>query len=315
MRYRRVHTYLAGAPAIAVATAIALSVSSVPAQAALPLESESSAFLGSTLPVNYHASPPGANVACTPTAAHPFPVVLVEGTFASMYNSFGALSPDLVNNGYCVFAFNFGQTLPFTGFYAMGDIRSSASQLSAEVNRVLTATGASKVDIVGWSQGGMMPRYYINNLGGASKVNMLVGLAPSNYGTNLGGLTNLLADLGVLGLDTALLSVTCEACVQQFSGSSFLTSLNKQPTAPGVKYVVIETQGDEVVTPFTNAFLPAGPNVQNITLQNQCSQDSSDHISIPYDSNALQDVLNVLGADDQGFQPQCASVGPIFGNV
>ena len=315
MRFRRIHEYLAGALAIVVATAIALSAGAVPAQAALPLESESSAFLGSTLPINYHASPPGANVACTPTAAHPFPVVLVEGTFASMYNSFGALSPDLVNNGYCVFAFNFGQTLPFTGFYAMGDIRSSASQLSAEVSRVLAATGASKVDIVGWSQGGMMPRYYINNLGGASKVNMLVGLAPSNFGTNLDGLTNLLADLGVLGLDTALLSVTCEACVQQFSGSSFLTSLNKQPTVPGVKYVVIETQGDEVVTPFTNAFLPAGPNVQNITLQNQCAQDSSDHISIPYDSNALQDVLNALGADDQGFQPQCASVGPIFGNV
>ena len=41
----------------------------------------------------------------------PIPVVLVEGTFASMSNSFGAVSPDLVNNGYCVFAFNFGQTL------------------------------------------------------------------------------------------------------------------------------------------------------------------------------------------------------------
>src|SRR5262249_50287699 len=150
---------------------------------------------------------------------------------------------------------------------------------------------------------------------GASKVNMLVGLAPSNFGTNLGGLTNLLADLGVLGLDTVLLSITCDACVQQLSGSSFLTSLNKQPTVPGGKYRVIETRDEQVVTPFTNAFLPAGPNVQNITLQNQCSQDSSDHISIPYDSNALQDVLNALGADSPGFQPQCASVGPIFGNV
>jgi triacylglycerol esterase/lipase EstA (alpha/beta hydrolase family) len=316
MRIRRSRSFITSAPILAVATTLALTLGARPAQAAtLPLQGEASAFLNSTLVWNYSASPPGANVACRPSAAHPYPVVLVEGTFASMYNSFGALSPDLVNNGYCVYAFNYGQTLPLTGIYAMGDIRSSAAQLSAEVNHVLSQTGASKVDLVGWSQGGMMPRYYLDDLGGAAKVSELVGLAPSNYGTTLDGITNLLADLGVLGVDTALLSVTCPACSQQLQGSSFLTSLDQAPTAPGVKYVVIETKADEVVTPYQNAFLPAGPNVQNITLQDQCPQDSSDHLSIPYDSNALQDVINALGPDVPGFAPACASVGPIFGNV
>jgi triacylglycerol esterase/lipase EstA (alpha/beta hydrolase family) len=305
-----------GIPAVVAGTAAALLIGSVPANAStLPLESEATAFLNSTFFWNYGASPPGANVPCTLSAAHPYPVVLVEGTFSSMYNSFGALSPYLANNGYCVYAFNYGQTLPFTGIYATGDIASSAQQLATEVNRVLTQTGASKVDLVGWSQGGMMPRYYINNLGGAAKVNMLVGLAPSNYGTNLDGVVNLITDLGLLGLATALLSPVCAACVQQIQGSSFLTGLNQTPTVPGVKYVVIETKGDEVVTPYTNAFLPASPNVENITLQNQCSQDASDHLSIGYDSNALQDVVNALGPDSPSFQPSCASVGPIFGNV
>jgi triacylglycerol esterase/lipase EstA (alpha/beta hydrolase family) len=304
-----------GLSGIALGVAASLFVASVPAGATLSEQSEASAFLNSTLFWNYGASPSGANTGCKPSAAHPYPVVLVEGTFASMYNSFGAVSPDLVNNGYCVYAFNYGQTIPLTGFYAMGNIASSASQLSSEVNSVLKETGASKVDLVGWSQGGMMPRYYVNNLGGASKVNMLVGLAPSNYGTNLDGIVNLVADLGLLGLATALLSVTCTACVQQISGSSFLTALNKTPTVSSVKYVVIETRDDEVVTPYTNAFLPAGSNVRNITLQNQCSQDASDHLSIPYDSNALQDVVNALGADSPTFQPSCAPVGAIFGNV
>lgn len=315
MQHRRFARYLS--PLAAGVAAAALLANALPAHAApqLQLQGEASAFINSTFVWNYNASPPGANVPCTPSAAHPYPVVLTEGTFASMYNSFGAISPDLVNNGYCVYAFNYGQTLPFTGFFAMGDIRNSAAQLASEVNRVLAQTGASKVDIVGWSQGGMMPRYYISQLGGASKVNMLVGFAPSNFGTNLDGLTNLLASLGVLGLDTALLSITCEACVQQLQGSSFLTSLNQTPTAPGVKYVDIETSHDEVVTPFANAFLPAGVNVQNITLQNQCSQDASDHLSIAYDSNALQDMVNALGPDNPGFQPACASVGAIFGNV
>jgi len=305
--------------AVAAAVALVLAVGTVPAEAAqaaqLPLGSEAVAFLNSANPLFYHASPLGANVPCQPSAAHPYPVVLVEGTFASMYNSFEAISPDLVNNGYCVYAFNYGQTIPLSGFYAMGDIAASAGQLATEVNHVLAATGASKVDLVGWSQGGMMPRYYINNLGGAARVNMLVGLAPSNYGTTLDGLQQFITQLGLAGAVTTLLSVTCAACTEQLQGSAFLAGLNQTPTQTGVKYVVIETTQDKVVTPYTNAFLPATPNVQNITLQNQCQQDASDHISIAYDSNALQDMINALGPDDPGFQPACAAVGPIFGNV
>jgi triacylglycerol esterase/lipase EstA (alpha/beta hydrolase family) len=315
MEYRRWQKLLT-APALILGVVAALAAGALPAQASsLPLEGEATAFLNSTLFWNYGASPPGANVQCTPSAEHPYPVILVEGTFSSMYNSFGALSPDLVNNGYCVYAFNYGQTIPFSGFYAMGSIAASAAQLSAEVNSVLSETGASKVDLVGWSQGGMMPRYYINNLGGAPKVNMLVGLAPSNYGTTLDGLTELVGELGLLRLATALLAVTCDACVEQLQGSSFLTSLNTSPTVSSVQYVVIETADDEVVTPYTNAFLPAAANVQNITLQDQCPQDASDHLSIGYDSNALQDVVNALGPDNPNFQPTCAAVGPLIGNV
>jgi triacylglycerol esterase/lipase EstA (alpha/beta hydrolase family) len=315
MSFPRLHK-LVSLTVMAAATALALTAGSIPAEAAaLPLQGEAPAFLNSILVWNYDASPAGANVPCTPSAAHPYPVILTEGTFASMYNSFGAISPDLVNNGYCVYAFNYGQTIPLTGIYATGNIATSAAELSVEVSRVLTETGASKVDLVGWSQGGMMPRYYINNLGGAAKVNMLVGFAPSNYGTTLDGIATLITDLGLAGLATALLSVTCPACAQQVQGSSFLNSLNQTPTSPGVRYVVIETADDEVVTPYTDAFLPNAPNVQNITLQHQCTQDASDHLSIPYDSNALQDMINALGPDNPDFQPSCAAVGPIFGNV
>jgi hypothetical protein len=103
---------------------------------------------------------------------------------------------------------------------------------------------------------------------------------------------------------TALLSATCAACVEQIQGSASLTTHNATPTAAAVKYVVIETADDEVVTPYTNAFLPAAGDVQNITLQSQCPQDHSDHLSIPYDSNALQDVINALGPGQSGL-PAC----------
>jgi len=86
----------------------------------------------------------------------------------------------------------------------------------------------------------MTPRYYINELGGGARVNMLVGLAPSNFGTTLDGLVTDIAELGSLGLAAALLSATCPECTEQIQGSAFLSGLNVAPTASGVKYVVIE---------------------------------------------------------------------------
>jgi pimeloyl-ACP methyl ester carboxylesterase len=211
--------------------------------------------------------------------------------------------------------FNYGGSSATSDLQGTGDIAASAAQLATFVNTVLAATGAAKVDLVGHSQGGMMPRYYINFLGGAAKVAAFVALAPSNYGTTLDGLTVLGTDIVLIEPINSALATTCTACVQQEEGSAFLAKLNAMPTVAGVNYTVIETRDDEVVTPYTNAFLPAGPNVQNITLQNQCPQDGSDHLSISYDSNALQDMVNALGADNPSFQPTCASVGPIFGNV
>jgi triacylglycerol esterase/lipase EstA (alpha/beta hydrolase family) len=240
---------------------------------------------------NPGGSPAGANdFACKPSTAHPRPVVLVPGTFANMIDSWNALSPLLKNNGYCVFALNYGGL--FAGqIGAYGSIATSAGELKTFVDKVLSSTTATKVDIVGWSQGGMMPRYYLKNLGGAGKTGTLVGLAPSNHGTTLDGLATLAGFFP--GALTALESF-CQACTDQIVGSPFLTSLNAGgDTVTGVTYAVIQSRYDEVVTPYTSAFL-SGSGVTNTTLQNQCFLDLGDHLSMPYDHIADQDVLNAL---------------------
>jgi len=301
---------------------------SVAASTVLAATSFAAVAQASPLPVNYDfiagatatafaptTPPPGAdNFSCKPSAAHPYPVVLVHGTFANMDDNWQAASPVLANHGYCVFAFNYGGTSATADIQGTGDIAASAAQLSSFVNQVLAATGAAKVDLVGHSQGGMMPRYYLDFLGGAAKVDKLVALAPSNYGTTLDGFTTLASLLGVSSLINGPLSSVCEACVEQEEGSSFLATLNAKPTVAGVGYTVIESAGDEVVTPYTNAFLPAASNVANITVNRQCPLDLSDHLEIAADPVALADMLNALDPASPVKVP-CLTVLPVTGPV
>ncbi len=255
--------------------------------------------------------PPGANLSsCALSFAHPYPVILVHGTFENEALNWQAVAPSLANAGYCVYTFNYGETAASSTFLGLGDIATSAGQLATEVNTVLSQTGASQVDLVGHSQGGMMPNYYIKFLGGASKVHMLVGLAPSNHGTTLDGLTNLGTQLGILaGVNSVFSQLNAPALTEQEVGSTFQTNLFASgDTVPGPSYVVIETKDDEVVTPYTNAFL-SGPSVTNITIQNQCPADTVGHIALPYDNVAIQDVLNALGPNSPTFAPTCSGYG------
>ena len=121
------------------------------------------------------------------------------------------------------------------------------------------------MDLVGHSQGGMMPHYYIDFLGGAAKVHDFVALAPSNRGTTLDGLS---APRDGLFSRSRLSSQGRRArrVPQQEAGLSFLANLNVGgDTAPWRQLHRDRERGyDEVVTPYTSAFL-SGPDVTNIT--------------------------------------------------
>ncbi|WP_215450756.1 triacylglycerol lipase [Streptomyces sp. ATCC 21386] len=229
---------------------------------------------------------------CKPSAAHPRPVVLVHGTFANSVDNWLGLAPYLVNRGYCVYSLDYGQLPGVAFFNGLGPIAKSAEQLDAFVDRVLAATGAAEADLVGHSQGGMMPRYYLKFLGGAAEVNALVGIAPSNHGTTLNGLTQLLDHFPGAG---DLLSTATPALADQVVGSPFLTKLNGGgDTVPGVTYTVLATQYDEVVTPYRSQFLD-GPNVRNIVIQDLCALDLSEHAAIGLlDRIAFHEVVNAL---------------------
>ncbi|MEU6419139.1 esterase/lipase family protein [Streptomyces spiralis] len=242
---------------------------------------------------------------CRPSAAHPRPVVLVHGTFGNSVDNWLSLAPYLEDRGYCVFSLDYGQLPGVPLFHGLGPIDTSAGQLSAFVDKVLTATGAAKVDLVGHSQGGMMPRYYLKFLGGAAKVNALVGLAPDNHGTTLSGLTNLLPYFP--GAED-LLKATTPGLADQVTGSDFLTKLNEGgDTVPGVHYTVIATKYDEVATPWRSQYL-TGSDVRNVLLQDLCPVDLSEHLAIGlFDRVAFHEVANALDPP-HATATSCASV-------
>ncbi|MFE0676180.1 esterase/lipase family protein [Streptomyces sp. NPDC058867] len=232
------------------------------------------------------------NYSCKPSAAHPRPVVLVHGTFGNSVDNWLGLAPYLTKRGYCVFSLDYGQLPGVPFFHGLGPIDKSAEQLDAFVDKVLAATGAAEADLVGHSQGGMMPRYYLKFLGGAAEVNALVGIAPDNHGTNLSGLTNLLPFFP--GAED-LLSAATPGLADQIVGSAFLTKLNAGgDTVPGVKYTVIATKYDQVVTPYRSQFLN-GTDVRNVLLQDLCPVDLSEHLAIGlFDRIAFHEVANAL---------------------
>nr|WP_271209151.1 alpha/beta fold hydrolase [Rhodococcus wratislaviensis]GLK33614.1 hypothetical protein GCM10017611_04560 [Rhodococcus wratislaviensis] len=244
--------------------------------------------------------PAGVNdFTCTPPGEHPRPVVLVHGTDSNAYSDWAGLGPQLAGAGYCVFALNYGGQ-PGGDNYGTEDMTVSAGQLAQFVAQVRGATGASEVDLVGYSQGATVARYYVNRLGGAAAVDQWVGLASPTYGGTLFGLVPVLEQTRG-GMEWARQVLPPElvspALEQQAQGSPFLENLNRgADTAAGTRYTTIGSRIDEVIQPATNIALRDG-SATNLMIQDLCPLNQSGHFRMPYDEYTLQLVIGAACED------------------
>ncbi len=212
----------------------------------------------------------------TPAAAQTVdhPVIVVAGT-ASPAAALVPLQARLLNDGYDAYIYE----LPGLGF---GDIGESTAPLVGFVADILAATGADKVDLVAHSQGGLVARYYIKNLGGDATVDSLVTLGTPNNGTALANIGN------VLGIDGI-----CIACEQMSIGSSFLNDLNAgDDTIGSVSYTNLYTSFDEIVFPAQTARLDDGAT--NVRLQSQCWARVVGHVGLTLDGAIYSGVEDAL---------------------
>jgi len=255
--------------------------------------------------------PPGSNDwACRPTAEHPDPVILLHGFVSTSTLTWQTLSPSLADEHYCVFALDYGD---LGGIGGLAPIEQSSAQLGQFIRRVLAATGAQRVDLVGHSEGATMPFYYLGHEPGAARtVHRYVSLAALNKGTTQDGFAPLIgAAFGVPGVGPQL-GRFCGPCHQLLAGSRFLSDLNPHGSRyPTIDFTNIVTRYDQIATPFTTGLLD-GPNVTNIVVQQRCSADYADHLELPSDPVAARLVLNALDPAHTG-AVRCEFVAPVVG--
>jgi triacylglycerol lipase len=251
---------------------------------------------------------PGTNIwTCKPSAAHPRPVILVHGTAGTQDTNWATYGPLLRNNGYCVFALTYGALSPGAPIAGLGKIEDSARQLAAFVTKVRTATGASRVDLVGHSQGTLMPNYYAKYLGGAKYIYRYISLAPLWHGTAHTIAFNELAKAFQVPDGQAPL---CPACTQMATGSAFMTRMRTGSVAvSGIQYTNIVTRYDQIVVPYTSG-LQSG--MRNVVLQDVCPTDLSEHLEIAASPTAARIVLNTLDPSHSK-AVQCQVVLPYVG--
>lgn len=160
-------------------------------------------------------------------------------------------------------------TLPY---HAMGDIQV-AGEFVVYALRTMAGASGRKVDMLGYSQGGMLPRWALRFWPDTrALLGDLVGIDPSNHGT--------------LDAQTACQAQCPPAYWQQATNARFLQALNSgAETFAGIDYTVIYSRADEIVVPNLDASgsssLHTGSGaIANIAVQQICPADTSEHLAM-----------------------------------
>jgi pimeloyl-ACP methyl ester carboxylesterase len=154
---------------------------------------------------------------------------------------------------------------------AFADIRVSAERLATMVHLL-----GGEVDIVGHSEGGLMARWFVKELGGDDVVRHIVTLGTPNRGLpvriedypwlerystarRVHKVVDAVANRTVMPMASVALR-------QMLRGSEFMETLGSEVPSGRTQYLAIRSKWDGVV-PFGSADLPAGPNVANVSMR------------------------------------------------
>ncbi|KAI0896137.1 alpha/beta-hydrolase [Annulohypoxylon nitens] len=240
------------------------------------------------------------------------PVVMLHGLSANREVDLNMLQYELNRRGYCTFSQTYGAwpLVPWIG--GLRTMADSAKDIAEFVKEVKDKTGASKVDIVGHSEGGVQSIYVPMTQPGISEiVEHIIALGPAIHGAKYYGFT----DLWYIGgnVTRALAKVVqdalgCPACDDMMTGGAvyqdFLDNAG-HIAQPDNKVTIIMSKSDTLVAPDVSEIDEAGVN--NVFVQDTCPDDTVGHAGLMWDKsvwrlivNALEENNDAVFACDQG---------------
>lgn len=260
----------------------------------------------------------GANDwSCSPSPTRPRPVILLHGTAGSGATNWATFGPLLHNEGYCVFTLTYGArpgaAWPISELGGLANIAEvSVPEVCEFVDRVLAATGADQVDLVGHSQGTVVAGL-VAKFGRPGLVHQVVSISPLWNGS--GGDFSLHALCALPGGREQAERLIPPVLEQVSPGSRLLRELwtGDTPYAPGVRYTNIASRYDGAIWPFDSGLVP-GPQVTNILVQDGCDRDFSDHVAMASSPRVADFVLSALDPDTPRV-PRCVAIAPIHGPI
>lgn len=260
---------------------------------------------------------------CRPTTDHPRPVILLHGTGANGVNNWGTFAPALLNEGYCVFAPTYGASSLFPGLGAAARMPDHVAEVAAYTDRVLEATGAEQVDVVGHSQGATVG-LHLAKVARPGKVGTVVSIGGFAGGSNaeLPAAASLatVVDLDALGADYSPhipdgplpIPFPSMMDIGRDAPASRDLFADGHPFLDGVAYTLIASRWDGLVPPGLS--FPPGelPGVTRHVLQDTCPINGADHASLYADPQTVDLTLNALDPANS-VAPRCTATMPVIG--
>lgn len=170
---------------------------------------------------------------------HDTPVLLVHG-FGHNRSAWMVLDRHLRKAGFTsVHTFNYNPLVH--------DVPEIARRLKERVDLLRAVTGAEKVHLVGHSLGGVVIRWFVQELGGAAVVDTAVSVASPHQGT-----------LAALGAAAAPFGRTAK---QLLPGSAVMAQLASQPVPKSVRWIAYYSNLDLLIQPGSSGKLDGAVNI------------------------------------------------------